>query len=90
MVGCPSARTPRTAAQTRQREADEAGAAGLLHLVAEYESRSQYLSPHANSPTNTYGVMRDDPAFKALGLSARDVRRVLAQCQRSGWIESAK
>ncbi|MDP3835035.1 MAG: AAA family ATPase [Hydrogenophaga sp.] len=62
-------------------------AAGLLRLLAEFESREQYCSPVATARNNVFATLRSEPAFQALKVSADACKRIVNQCQRAGWIE---
>jgi putative DNA primase/helicase len=67
---------------------DDRRAAGLLALMAEFEGRGQFTSPAITSRNNVFAVLSPEPAFKRLRMSKEDVKRIVNQCQRAGWIES--
>jgi RecA-family ATPase len=69
-----------------QGRADDERAAGVLRLLAEFESREQYCSPVATARNNVFATLRSEPTFKALKVSADACRRIINQCQRAGWI----
>ncbi len=70
-----------------QGRADDTAAAALLALIAEFESRGQFCHTGATSRSNPYAVLNAEPAFKRLKLSKEDVKRIVTQCDRAGWIE---
>ncbi len=72
-----------------QAMADDAAAASLLSLLAEFEGRGQFAGPALTARNNAHALLRDEPAFKALKLKRGDVQRLVNQCQRAGWIEVA-
>ncbi len=67
--------------------ADDNAAAALLSLLAEFEGRGVYASTAVNSPNNPYGLLKTEPGFKRLKLGRDEVKRIVNQCQRAGWIE---
>jgi hypothetical protein len=67
--------------------ADDKAAAALLVLLAEFEGRSVYASTAGNSPNNPHNLLKTEPGFKRLKLRRDDVKRIVNQCQRAGWIE---
>lgn len=69
-----------------QGRADDTAAAGLLSLIAEFEGRGQFCHTGTTSRSNPHAVLSSEPAFKRMGLSKDDVRRIVNQCQRAGWI----
>lgn len=69
-----------------QGRADDTAAAGLLSLIAEFEGRGQYCSPAITSKNTPFSMLASEPAFKRMGLSKDDVRRIVNQCQRAGWL----
>ena len=66
--------------------ADDLAAAALLRLMAEFEGRGQFCATATNSKSHVHGVLRDEPDFQRLKLTMGDVRRIVNQCQRAGWI----
>lgn len=66
---------------------DDMAAAALLKILAEYESREQYASPSPTARNNVFSLLRADPLFKKLNLSAEDVKRLVQQSSRAAWIE---
>lgn len=66
--------------------ADDAAAAAILPLLAEFEGRGQYASPHMTTRNNPYALLKGEREFKALGLKREDVARIVNQCQRAGWL----
>lgn len=66
---------------------DYMAAAALLKILAEYESREQYASPSPTARNNVFSLLRADPLFKKLNLSAEDVKRLVQQSSRAAWIE---
>jgi putative DNA primase/helicase len=71
-----------------QGRADDATAAALLALIAEFESREQYASPAPQARNNAHALLRVEPAFQRLKLNRDATARIVNQCQRAGWIES--
>jgi hypothetical protein len=71
-----------------QGRADDNAAAALLVLLAEFESRGQFASPAVTSRNHPYALLKSEPAFQRLKLRQDDVKRIVNQCQRAGWIES--
>ncbi len=67
--------------------ADDERAAVVLKLLAEYESREQFASPHQNARNNVHALLRPDPAFQRLKLRPDDTKRIVTQCHRAKWIE---
>ena len=67
--------------------ADDLAAAALLRLMAEFEGRGQYCSPVLTARNNVHAVLRSEPDFQNLKLHQDDVKRIVNQCQRAGWIE---
>jgi len=65
---------------------DDNAAAALLKLIAEFESRGQFAAPAPQARNNVHALLRSEPAFKALGLTQDDTKRIVNQCQRAGWI----
>ena len=65
---------------------DDAAAAALLKIIAEFASRDQFCSPVATARNNVFATLRSEPAFQALKLNSDATRRILNQCQRAGWI----
>jgi putative DNA primase/helicase len=59
----------------------------LLALIAEYESRSQYMASGTTSKSNPYAVMESDRQFQRLKLNRQDTKRLITQCHRAKWIE---
>ncbi len=74
-------------AAMQQGRADDERAIALLRLLAEFESRGQYCSPATTSRNHVHAVLRSEPAFQKLKLSADATRRIVTQCQRAKWIE---
>lgn len=72
-------------AQAQGRNDDNAAAA-LLKLIAEFESRGQFAAPAPQARNNVHALLRSESAFKALGLTQDDTKRIVNQCQRAGWI----
>jgi hypothetical protein len=72
-------------ADGRQQDKD---AAEVLKLLAEYESRGQYVSTALTARNNPHAVLKADPQFKRLKLGRDDVAAIVTQCQRAEWIES--
>lgn len=70
-----------------QGRADDSAAAALLVLLAEFEGRGQYCNTAVNSRTHPYVLLKSEPAFQRLKLRQDDVKRIVTQCQRAGWIE---
>jgi hypothetical protein len=66
---------------------DDDKAISLLKLIAEFESRGQYSSPATTSRNHVHAMLKSEPAFLNLKLRPDDVRRLVNQCQRAGWIE---
>lgn len=69
-----------------QGRADDVAAAGLLALLAEFEGRRQFCHTGTTSRCNPYAVLASEPAFKRMELSKEDVKRIVTQCDRAGWI----
>lgn len=67
--------------------ADDNAAAALLRLIAEFESREQFCGTALTARNNVFATLKAEPDFKALSLTREDVQRLVAQCQRAGWIE---
>ena len=67
--------------------ADDANAMALLRLIAEFEGREQYCGTAITARNNPHAVLRSEPAYLRLKLSATDTRRIVNQCQRAGWLE---
>lgn len=61
-------------------------AAAVLRLVAEYESRQQFMSSATTSRNHVYAVLRSDPVFQGLKLRADAAKQIVTQCQRAGWL----
>jgi hypothetical protein len=70
-----------------QGRADDGAAAALLVLIAEFEGREQFCSPAVTSRNHPYALLKSEPAFQRLKLRQDDVKRIVNQCQRAGWIE---
>jgi len=70
-----------------QGRADDGAAAALLVLIAEFEGREQFCSPAVTSRNHPYALLKSEPAFQRLKLRQDDVKRLVNQCQRAGWIE---
>jgi hypothetical protein len=70
-----------------QGRADDVAAAALLVLLAEFEGREQFCSPAVTSRNHPYALLKSEPAFQRLKLRQDDVKRIVNQCQRAGWIE---
>ena len=71
-----------------QGRADDKAAAALLSLIAEFAGRGQFCSPAVTSRNHPYLMLKSEPAFQRLNLRQDDVKRIVNQCQRAGWIES--
>lgn len=71
----------------KQGRADDESAAAVLKLMAEYESRFQFMGVGVTSKSNPYAVLQSDPFFQRLKLRKDDTKRIVTQCQRAGWIE---
>lgn len=76
--------------QRAQARADDAAAAALLRLLAEFEGRGQFAGTAVTSPNNPYRLLAHETAFQALKLTRGDVQRLVNQCQRAGWIEATE
>ena len=72
-------------AQAQGRNDDNAAAA-LLKLIAEFESRGQFAAPSPQARNNVHALLRSESAFKVLGLTQDDTKRIVNQCQRAGWL----
>ena len=70
-----------------QGRVDDAAAAELLALIAEFEGRGQYASPAAQARNNVHALLRSEPAFQRLKLNRDASARIVNQCNRAGWIE---
>ena len=66
----------------------DARAFKLLAMVAEFESREQYCSPIATARNNVHAMLKSEPSYQRLKLTADSCKRIVNQCQRAGWIES--
>lgn len=71
-------------AEARQQDAN---AAEVLKLLAEYESRGQFASPSPTARNNVFMLLKADLQFKRLKLGKDAVSAIVTQCQRAGWIE---
>jgi putative DNA primase/helicase len=78
---------PYNATGKKQGRADDESAAAVLKLMAEYESRLQFMGVGVTSKSNPYAVLQSDPFFQRLKLRKDDTKRIVTQCQRAGWIE---
>jgi hypothetical protein len=65
----------------------DAAAAEVLKLLAEYESRGQFASTAASARTNVFALLKADLQFKRLKLGRDAVAAIVTQSQRAGWIE---
>ena len=71
-------------AQSRQQDAN---AAEVLKMLAEFEGRGQYASPSPTARNNVYALLKAEPQFKRLKLGRDAVAMIVTQCHRAGWIE---
>jgi len=69
-----------------QGRADDAAAAALLRMLAEFESRGQYASPAAQARNNVHALLRAEPEFQRMRLNRDATARLVTQCQRAKWI----
>ena len=70
-----------------QGRADDATAAALLALIAEFESRGQFCHTGITSRSNPFAVLKTEPTFQRLKISKDVVARIVNQCQRAGWLD---
>lgn len=68
--------------------ADDSAAAELMALMGEFEGRGQFCSPAATSRNHPFAMLKSEPAFQRLKLRQDDVKRIITQCDRAGWIEA--
>jgi hypothetical protein len=73
-------------ALTQRGRDDDERAAKLLAIIAEFEGRGQYCSPSTTARNNVHALLRSEPSYQRLRLTAESCRRVVNQCQRAGWI----
>jgi putative DNA primase/helicase len=73
--------------QRQQGRADDARAAALLKLIAEFEGRGQYCHTGQTSRSNPYAVLKSEPSFQRLKLNSDATKRIVNQCQRAKWLE---
>lgn len=66
---------------------DHKNAASLLALIAEFESRGHFCHTGITSRSNPFAVLCSELRFKSLRMCKDDVKRVITQCDRAGWIE---
>ena len=71
-------------AQSRQQDAN---AAEVLKMLAEFEGRGQYASTALTARNNVYALLKAEPQFKRLKIGRDVVTAIVNQCQRAGWIE---
>lgn len=65
----------------------DARAFKLLAMIAEFETREQYCSPIATARNNVHAMLKSEPAYQRLKISADGCKRIVNQCQRAKWIE---
>ena len=70
----------------QQCEADNGKAIALLKLIAECESRNEFMSPNRTARNNVHSQLRIEPSFARLKLSKDDTARIVNHCQRGGWL----
>ena len=73
-------------AATAEARQQDANAAEVLKMLAEFEVRGQYASPSPTARNNVYSLLKAEPQFKRLNLDKDTVAAIVTQSQRAGWI----
>lgn len=74
--------------QNQQGRADEAKAASLLRMIAEFEGRGQYCHTGLTSRSNPFAMLSSEPSFQKLRLNKDATKRIVNLCQRAKWLDS--